>query len=107
MGQVLGKRLKTLLRFSFVGDVRGVGLFQGVEIVKDKTSREHDGKTAKLIKALARREKVLVSTDGVADNILKIKPPIVFSLQDADRLCRVLEQAMARVAEQRGVSASL
>lgn len=62
-----------------MGDVRGVGLFQGIDIVKCKKTKEQDGETALKIITMMRERNVLVSRDGVKANVLKIKPPIIFN----------------------------
>lgn len=62
-----------------MGDVRGVGLFQGIDIVKCKQTKEQDGETALKIITMMRERNVLVSRDGVKANVLKIKPPIIFN----------------------------
>jgi ethanolamine-phosphate phospho-lyase len=95
VGEYLQARLQgELKKYAFVGDVRGMGLFQGIEIVTDRQSKTHDGKRAKAIKMDARRLGVLVSTDGVHDNIIKLKPPLCFSMSDVDRLLVALHKAM-------------
>ena len=80
--------------YPFVGDLRGVGLFQGIEIVKDRATKEHDGERAKHIILAARKKGVLVSRDGTEHNILKVKPPIVFSKEHVDRLIDTLKEVM-------------
>lgn len=85
----LGNYLKTELRvlsqkFSIIGDVRGQGLFLGIELV-DK----HKNPLAAQTSYLANRMKdhgILMSTDGPDHNVLKIKPPMVFSKSNADDL---------------------
>ena len=67
-----------------MGDIRGVGLFQGIDIVKSKESKEEDGETAAKIILMMRERHVLVSRDGKKGNVLKIKPPIVFNKENVD-----------------------
>ena len=77
-----------------VGDVRGMGLFIGVEIVRDPESREPDGVRAGALVEAARVRNVLLSTDGRAHNVIKIKPPLVLSAADADRIVDTLGTAL-------------
>lgn len=63
-----------------------MGLFQGIDIVKSKESREEDGAFAKKIIMKMREKLVLVSRDGPQHNVLKIKPPIIFNRENADTL---------------------
>lgn len=81
-------------RFEPMGDVRNAGLFLGVEIVKDRDSRAADADLAAEIVNGLRENNVLISATGPAANILKIRPPLTFSKENADffidRLDRVL-----------------
>jgi 4-aminobutyrate aminotransferase-like enzyme len=77
-----------------VGDVRGMGLFLGVELVADRDTKEPATELAGRVVAQARDRGVLLGTDGKWDNVLKIKPPMVFSRADADRLTEVLDDAL-------------
>ena len=84
-GRHLKKRLiKEILPYKCVGDVRGMGLFQGIDLVKSKESREEDGDLAKKVIMRMRDKLVLISRDGPKNNVLKIKPPIVFNKQNVD-----------------------
>jgi 4-aminobutyrate aminotransferase-like enzyme/Ser/Thr protein kinase RdoA (MazF antagonist) len=74
-----------------IGDVRGRGLFIGVELVRDDSSREPAGTEAGLVANRMRDRGVLLSTDGPFHNVLKIKPPLCFTAADADRLVATLD----------------
>ena len=67
-----------------IGDVRGRGLFLGIEFVKDQDSRLPDPKTAFRIVQRLRERGILLSTDGPFDNVIKMKPPMVFGRVHAD-----------------------
>jgi 4-aminobutyrate aminotransferase-like enzyme/Ser/Thr protein kinase RdoA (MazF antagonist) len=69
-----------------IGDVRGAGLFIGVEIVEDPLSKVPAATLARQIIERAKSEGVLLSSDGPGHNVIKIKPPLVFSADDATRL---------------------
>ncbi len=69
-----------------IGDVRGAGLYIGVELVKDRSTKEPDSSAALAVVNGLRARRVLISATGLNANILKIRPPLVFSEQDADRL---------------------
>lgn len=77
-----------------VGDVRGLGLYLGVELVEDRESRTPATTRAARVKERLRERRILISTDGPHDNVLKIKPPMVFTLQDADRLVGCLDSVL-------------
>ena len=85
--------------FPIIGDVRGQGLFLGFELV-DKNSKPQAAKAT----YLANRMKdlgILMSTDGKDNNVLKIKPPMVFSRENTDefilRLATVLSEDYMRI----------
>ncbi|HEC41612.1 MAG TPA: aminotransferase class III-fold pyridoxal phosphate-dependent enzyme [Bacteroides sp.] len=71
--------------FQCIGDVRGSGLFIGIEIVKSN-EREPDTKLADLIKNALRDQFILIGTDGPFDNVLKTKPPMCFTRENAGQV---------------------
>lgn len=102
-GDYLNKRLKEeiLPFYDFVGDIRGVGLFQGIDVVKSKQSRLEDGETAKEVITRMRERLILISRDGPLHNVLKIKPPIVFNKQNVDTLIENLKQVLDEIRSER------
>jgi 4-aminobutyrate aminotransferase-like enzyme len=101
--RAVGTRLMAGLREAAVrqesiGDVRGVGLFVGVELVRDRTTREPDGTLATELVNRAAERGVLLSTDGPDHNVIKIKPPLVFSAADADRLIETVDTILVEIA---------
>jgi 4-aminobutyrate aminotransferase-like enzyme len=101
VGARLKRALETLVAdFPIVGDVRGLGLFLGVELVRDRQSLEPAAAQASYVVNRMRDRGVLLSTDGPLHNVLKIKPPMPFSAADADRLVSVLGDALAEDAAQ-------
>ncbi|MDY8138226.1 aminotransferase class III-fold pyridoxal phosphate-dependent enzyme [Aquimarina sp. 2201CG5-10] len=81
-------------KFDCIGDVRGSGLFLGVEIVEENT-KEPDTALAHLIKNELRNQYILISTDGPYDNVLKTKPPLIFTKENA----KVVVTKIAHVLE--------
>ncbi|MDH3713019.1 MAG: aminotransferase class III-fold pyridoxal phosphate-dependent enzyme [Gammaproteobacteria bacterium] len=83
-------------RFDAIGNVRGAGLFIGVELVTDRDTREPATALAGKVVNRMRDEGVLMSTDGPDNNVLKIKPPMVFAEAEArellDKLASVLNE---------------
>jgi 4-aminobutyrate aminotransferase-like enzyme/Ser/Thr protein kinase RdoA (MazF antagonist) len=87
VGNHLMHRLRELMgEFPLLGDVRGLGLYIGAELVLDRATRAPAGEHASYIANRMRDLGVLISTDGPDHNVLKIKPPIVFSRANADHL---------------------
>ena len=72
--------------FPCIGDVRGSGLFIGVEIVKNRDSKEPDSNLAGHIKNELRDRFILVGTDGPHDSVLKTKPPLCFTEANAQQV---------------------
>ncbi len=80
-------------RHSLIGDVRGRGLFLGIELVLE--GRAPAPHQAAYVVNRMRDRGVLLSTDGPDHNVIKIKPPLVFSETNADRLVRDLEEVLS------------
>jgi 4-aminobutyrate aminotransferase-like enzyme len=84
-----------------VGDVRGRGLFLGIELVRDRDARTPAPDVADYVIQRARGHGVLLSTDGPDHNVIKIKPPLVFDAEDAVRLVHVLDTVLHEDAVRR------
>jgi 4-aminobutyrate aminotransferase-like enzyme/Ser/Thr protein kinase RdoA (MazF antagonist) len=98
--QRVGAHLKAALealknKHSLIGDVRGSGLFIGVELVLDRETLAPAPKQAAYVVERMKDSGVLISTDGPLHNVLKIKPPLVFSKNNADELVNRLEETLA------------
>ena len=96
---VVGSRLiaglKGLMeRHPLVGDVRGSGFFLGVELVRDRQSREPAPEEAAYVVNRLREKGVLTGTDGPHDNVLKLRPPLVFTPEDSDFFVATLEDVL-------------
>jgi len=83
-------------RFPVIGDVRGAGLFLGIEFVKDPETREPHTKLAGAIKNRLKADHILVGTDGPFENVIKVKPPLCFDQKDADVFLQALENALLK-----------
>lgn len=98
-GDYIIARLKALAtRYEAIGDVRGAGLFLGIELVADRTTKAPDTAMAKRVVNRARDLGVLMGTEGPQSSILKLRPPMIFSRRDADHLVAVLEESFAFAA---------
>jgi len=94
-----GKRLldglKGLMdRYPLIGDVRGLGLYIGVELVVDRRTLEPATEHADYVINRMRDHGILISTDGPLENVLKMKPPIVFSEKNADAVVNALDKIL-------------
>ncbi|PTQ12118.1 aspartate aminotransferase family protein [Sphingomonas oleivorans] len=82
------------VRHECLGDVRGAGLFVGAEIVADRETRAPDrARTARVVNAM-RENGVLISACGANHNILKIRPPLIFTETNVDLFVDVLDKAL-------------
>ena len=81
-------------RYPMLGQVRGRGLFSGAELVRDPETREPASSEAKRLVSRLRELRILNSVDGPDANVLKLKPPLVFSDTDTDRYLEVLDGAL-------------
>ncbi len=98
-GSYLVDGLRTLQqRHEAIGDVRGEGMYLGVDLVTDRGTREPATAFAGDVAERMRARGVLISTDGPADNVLKLKPPIVFGRAEADVLLDELGALLSRPA---------
>lgn len=71
-------------RREIIGDIRGSGLFLGLELVKDrKTKTPAMEETSFICSVLKEKYRILTSVDGPGDNVIVIKPPMCFSKEDA------------------------
>ncbi len=80
-----------------IGDVRGSGLYIGIEIVKDRGTREPDSPLALALVNEMRRRRVLISATAANANVLKIRPPLTFSAQNADQFLTEIKGALETV----------
>jgi 4-aminobutyrate aminotransferase-like enzyme len=96
VGTYLQTRLKRLQQqLAMIGDVRGSGLFLGIELVRDtETWEPATAETSFLCSILKSKYHILTSIDGPLENVLVLKPPMVFSEQDADRFLECFTLAL-------------
>lgn len=97
--RAVGERLLTGLRplitaHPLVGDVRGSGLFLGVELVRDRETLTPADQAASHLVNRLRARGILLGTDGPYHNVIKIRPPMPFDHADADLLVTALAEAL-------------
>ena len=97
----VGNKLKSLLNelmsvHDIIGDVRGKGLFLGIEIIKDLATLEPYQKMTHKIVNEMRNKGILLSSDGPDHNVIKIKPPMVFSSANALFLVETLDKILSK-----------
>jgi 4-aminobutyrate aminotransferase-like enzyme len=99
----MGRRLKDGLqqlvkRYEIVGDTRGLGLLQGLEIVTDKASRAQNGKAAAAIVEQVTNAGLFVGAPMIKQNIIRLLPPFVVTASEVDRALDIMDRAIHSVA---------
>lgn len=96
-GQRLQYNLDKLAgRYHCIADIRGSGLFYGVELVKDRESLAPASELASMVVNAMREAGVLISATGPNANVLKIRPPLVFAEEHVDLLTDTLDKVLLR-----------
>ncbi len=95
VGEYWMERLKALQgEFPIIGQVRGAGLFLGIDLVRDSETRQPaDWEAATIVERMKGRG-ILLSTEGPGHNVLKLKPPLIFRREDVDLFVEVLGDAL-------------
>jgi len=99
VGRHLRRQLREVAkRHPALGDIRGAGQFTGVELVSDPAERQPAGALAqRLVNRLREHEGVLLGATGPQANILKIRPPLVFTQAHADLLATSIDHALSAI----------
>jgi 4-aminobutyrate aminotransferase-like enzyme len=83
-----------------IGDVRGSGLFLGIDLVLDRKTREAAPRQASYIVNRLRDRGILAGTDGPHHNVIKLRPPLVFTEADAEHFVKTLDNILQEDAAQ-------
>jgi len=101
VGSYLIEGLRSLqTRYALIGDVRGSGLFLGIDLVLDRETRQAAPLQASYLVNRLRDRGILAGTDGPLHNVIKLRPPLVFSEADADLLVKTLDAILQEDAAQ-------
>lgn len=97
-GQQLRQHLEAFQdQYPFIGDVRGMGLMQALELVEDRNTKEPSpGKTLQLLEA-TKRQGLLVGKGGLYGNVIRLAPSMLITEAEIEDGCRQLEKALAEV----------
>lgn len=94
-GYILSEGVKVAHDFDMIGDVRGCGLFVGFEMVKSKTCRTPATQEANwIVDRMKQIHHILISSDGPKENVLKLKPPMVFTKENAGEFFVAFKECM-------------
>ncbi|VDD94882.1 unnamed protein product [Enterobius vermicularis] len=99
MGELFKVELNKLKqKHCAIGDVRGTGMFWGIDLVKDRKTREPNAKLAlKLVMKMRQEYGILINCDGPYKNILKIKPPMVFNEENLETIVSAIDKALTNL----------
>ena len=101
LGKVLREGLENLAeRFPAIGDVRGMGLMQAIELVKDRGTKEPDAQAANKLMEATKKRGLLVGKGGLYGNAMRIAPPMTVSKGQVEDAIRLLGEALAEAVKQ-------
>lgn len=105
-GAYLRSRLEELkAKHPLIGDVRGMGLMQALELVEDRDSRQPAPEATAALMEAARENRLLIGKGGSYGNVIRISPPLNISKSDIDDFASRLEASLARVEQERSAGA--
>ena len=97
VGGLLRSRLLELQeRYAVIGDVRGKGLLQGIELVEDRTTKAPATRYAEKLLEACRNNFILLGRSGLPSNILRISPPLNISNSDVDAFILALAASLEK-----------
>jgi alanine-glyoxylate transaminase/(R)-3-amino-2-methylpropionate-pyruvate transaminase len=96
-GHLIEGLRKLQKRHALIGDVRGMGLMIGVELVRDRATREPAKQETLDVLEACREMGMLIGKGGLDGNVLRIKPPMCITIEDADYALEVLDRAFGMV----------
>jgi 4-aminobutyrate aminotransferase-like enzyme len=87
-------------KHEWIGEVRGMGLLQGIELVDDPSTKTPSGKKAKLLLEATKEERLLLGVGGLNANVIRMGPSMLISEEEMSDAIGRLERACARVQQQ-------
>jgi len=84
-------------KHAVIGDVRGMGLMQGVELVKDRETKEPSPQAVAQVFEETKKQRVLIGKGGLYGNVLRLGPPLIADKGNIDELIAALDVAFASV----------
>ena len=98
MGDALRQGLEALQeRFPGIGDVRGMGLMQGMELVRDRKTKEPAVEETKRLMDLARNNGLIIGKGGLYSNVLRISPALTCRRSDVDNAISLLDRSFSQL----------
>ena len=98
VGSYLRDRLLELQqKFPLIGDIRGMGLMQGVELVRDPKSKQPAVEELKRLMDLSRDNGLIIGKGGLHGNVIRVSPALTCSRNDVDQAIRILDCSLAQL----------
>jgi 4-aminobutyrate aminotransferase/(S)-3-amino-2-methylpropionate transaminase len=105
IGHVVTRRfLKLQEQYTLVGDVRGLGGMVGMELVKDRSTKEPDAHAASDVLAAAHHRGLVLIKAGIYDNVLRVLVPLCITDEQLNKGLDIFEDALATVAEAESIT---
>jgi 4-aminobutyrate aminotransferase-like enzyme len=99
VGEYLQGHLRELQqKHPIIGDVRGLGLMQGVELVRDRKTKEPAVAEMKRLMDLTRENGLIVGKGGLFGNVIRVSPALVCTRSDVDNAIALLDRSLGQVA---------
>jgi 4-aminobutyrate aminotransferase-like enzyme len=96
MGERIGRGLREIQKdFPVIGDIRQAGLHIGVELVRDPQTREPDPELFAAVRKHGLAKGIIFGLGGTAKNVLKIKPPLIITAEEADTVLTLFRDCLA------------
>jgi 4-aminobutyrate aminotransferase len=108
MGAYLRASLEAMqAKYPLIGDVRGMGLMQAVELVEDRESKTPAPEATAALMEIARENRLLIGKGGMHGNVIRITPPLNIGKSDIDEFALRFEASLARVTRERTAGAKI
>jgi 4-aminobutyrate aminotransferase-like enzyme len=85
-------------KHELIGDVRGMGLLQAIEFVKDRVSKEPAPQETNKFMEECRKRGLLVGKGGMYGNVIRTSPPLIITKADVDEAVRIMDEALVAIA---------
>jgi 4-aminobutyrate aminotransferase-like enzyme len=92
-----GKLEELQEKHSLIGEVRGMGLLQGIELVEDRVTKKPAKQATAQVMEAARENGILIGKGGTYGNVIRLSPPLNINKTDVDEFARLLDQSLSKV----------
>jgi len=94
---VRDRLLELQQKFPLIGDIRGMGLMQGVELVRDPKSKQPAVDELRRLMDLTRENGLIIGKGGLHGNVIRVSPALTCSRNDVDQAVRILDRSLAQL----------